>query len=171
MCCAGDRPPSTSPHLPWERELCSAAVASCNSERHMPDTKLVPRFLYLPKPCLVHHPWGSSHRFSTHLSFLHRKQSIFFQQISATIRIQLCAATMPKGSLLSVSLRSLFEGWFIGLWEDWGTVSFSPFFVFSFEKLFFLSDAQRNGHCSMQYSLWDGENITVQSPAEKHQLF
>lgn len=134
----------------------------------MPDTKLVPSFLQLLKPCIAHHSQGSSHWFSTHLSFLHGKQTIFFQQISATIRSQLCVATVPKGSLLSVSLRSLFEGWFIGcLWEDWGRASFFFFFVFSFEEFFFQSDAPRNAYCSMQCSLWDGENITVKPSVEK----
>lgn len=157
------------------RGNCSLQLLQAVILRHtqnMPDTKLVPSFLQVPKPCIADHSRGSSHWFSTHLSFLHRKWSIFFQKISATIRIQLCAATVPKGSLLLVSLRSLFEGWFIGcLCKDWGRVRFFLFSVFSFKELFFLSDAQRNAYCSMQYSLWDGENITVQPSVEKHQLF
>jgi len=39
------------------------------------DTKLVPSFLQLPKPCIIQHSQGSAHRFSTPLSCLHRKQS------------------------------------------------------------------------------------------------
>lgn len=139
MCCAGVRPPSTDPNLPWERKLCLQLVQAVilRDTQNMPDTKLVPSFLQLLKLCIAHH-YKKDCVTGFPLIFLSCTESkVYFSKKSATIRSQLCAATVPKGSLLSLSHRSLFEGCFIGcLWEDWGRVSFFSFSLYFILKKF-----------------------------------